>query len=82
MAPVAAVDEPVREDAGAPSSPLLHCAVSPLMEPAGSKGLKLRAEFDLTSAEAGELLHLSVNDAFSKTCDQLITIEMSSFDAQ
>ena len=47
--------EPVREDAGAPSSPLLHCAVSPLMEPAGSKGLKLRAEFDLTSAEAGEL---------------------------
>jgi len=38
-----------------PSSALMLCAISPLMEAAGSKGLQLRAEFDLTSDKAGEL---------------------------
>lgn len=36
-------------------SALLLCATSPLMEAAGSKGLALRAEADLTSDKAGEL---------------------------
>ena len=37
------------------SNPMLLCAISPLVEVAGTKPLQLRAEFDLSSEKAGEL---------------------------